>query len=189
MTVADVCGHGVGPSILMAQARAYLRSLALAHADVGEILCRLNEILTVEGSEKEFVTQILVRVDPDARTLVYANAGHPAGILLDRTGQVREELGSCGPPLGIFTDRAFPASPAIQLEPGDVAILFTDGITECCGPAENEFGTEGVLELAKSHRRDPAHQILEALYRAACSFRSGGPQVDDMTAIVCKLEG
>jgi sigma-B regulation protein RsbU (phosphoserine phosphatase) len=189
MTVADVCGHGVGPSILMAQARAYLRSLALAHADVGEILCRLNEILTVEGSEKEFVTQILVRVDPDARTLIYANAGHPAGILLDRTGQVREELESCGPPLGIFTDRAYPASRAIQLEPGDFVVLYTDGITECSGPDESEFGTERVIELAKSHRRDPAHKILEAIYEAACSFRSDGPQVDDMTAIVCKIEG
>jgi sigma-B regulation protein RsbU (phosphoserine phosphatase) len=189
MTVADVCGHGVGPSILMAQARAYLRSLALAHADVGEILCRLNEILTVEGSETEFVTQILVRVDPDARTLIYANAGHPAGILLDRTGQVREELESCGPPLGIFTDRAYPASRAIQLEPGDFVVLYTDGITECSGPDESEFGTERVIELAKSHRRDPAHKILEAIYEAACSFRSDGPQVDDMTAIVCKLGG
>jgi sigma-B regulation protein RsbU (phosphoserine phosphatase) len=151
----------------MAQARAYLRSLALAHADVGEILCRLNEILTVEGSEKEFVTQILVRVDPDARTLVFANAGHPAGILIDRTGQIREELESCGPPLGIFTDRAYPASRAIQLEHGDFVVLYTDGITECSGPDESEFGTERVIELAKSHRRDPARKILEAIYERA----------------------
>jgi sigma-B regulation protein RsbU (phosphoserine phosphatase) len=172
----------------MAQARAYLRSFALAHADVGEILCRLNEILTVEGSEREFVTQILVQLDPAARTLVYANAGHPAGLLLDRDGQLREELRSCGPPLGILTDRLYPSSRTIHLEPGDILVLFTDGITECCGPEGIEFGTEKVLELVKSHRHDPADKILEALDEAACSFRSDLPQLDDMTAIVCKLE-
>jgi sigma-B regulation protein RsbU (phosphoserine phosphatase) len=189
MTVADVCGHGVGPSILMAQARAYLRSLALAHSDVGEVLCRLNEILTVEGSEREFVTQILVRLDPDAGTLVYANAGHPAGILLGGDGQVREELGSCGPPLGILTDRVYPTSRVIRLEPGDIVVLYTDGISECCGPTETEFDTEGVLEVVRSHRRDAAQRILEALYSAASDFRSDAPQVDDMTAIICKVEG
>jgi PAS domain S-box-containing protein len=189
MTVADVCGHGVGPSILMAQARAYLRSLALAHPDVGEVLCRLNEILTVDGSEREFVTQILVRLAPDVRTLVYANAGHPAGILLGGDGQVREGLGSCGLPLGILTDRVYPTSRVIRMEPGDIVVLFTDGITECCGPTGSEFGTERVLDVVRSHRRDVAHKILKALYDAASGFRSAAPQDDDMTAIICKVEG
>jgi PAS domain S-box-containing protein len=189
ITIADVCGHGVGPSILMAQARAYLRSLALTHADVGEILSRLNGILTVEGSQREFVTQILLRLDPDARTLVFANAGHPSGLLLDRNGDVREELRSGGTPLGLFADRVYSSSRAIRLEPGDVVVLFTDGIAESCDLAGIEFGTRGVLELIRSHRRDPAHQILEALNKAACSFQSGGPQLDDMTTVVCKVEG
>lgn len=189
MTIADVCGHGVGPSILMAQARAYLRSLALMHPDVGEVLSRLNEILTVEGSEREFVTQILVRLDPEARTLVYTNAGHPAGFLLDRNGEVREELEACDIPLGLYSDRVYPSSRAIRLEPGDVLALFTDGITECSGLDESELGTQRVLELVKSHRHEPARQILDALFAAASGFRSEGPQLDDMTAIVCKLEG
>jgi sigma-B regulation protein RsbU (phosphoserine phosphatase) len=189
MTIADVCGHGVGPAILMAQARAYLRSLALTHADVGEILRRLNDILTVEGSQREFVTQILLRLDPDARTLVFANAGHPSGLLLDCNGDVREELGSGGLPLGLFTDQLYSSSRAIRLEPGDVLVVFTDGIVESSDLAGSEFGTRRVLELIRSHRGDPARQILEALNEAACSFQSGGPQLDDMTAVVCKVEG
>lgn len=188
LTVADVCGHGLGPSILMAQARAYLRTLALSHADVGEVLSRLNEILAVEGAEREFVTQILVSLDPDARSLVYTNAGHPAGLLLDHGGAVREELGACDMPLGLYTDRVYPSSRAIHLEPGDILVLFTDGITECLGPTGREFGSQGVLEVIKRHRRDPARKILDALFEAASGFRSEGPQVDDMTAIVCKHE-
>ena len=188
ITVADVCGHGVGPSILMAQARAYLRSLALTHPDVGEVFCRLNEILAGEGSHREYVTQILLRLDPEARTLVYTNAGHPAGFLLDGNGSVREGLESGDLPLGIFTDRHYRSSHQIQLEPGDLAVLFTDGITESGGPSVGEFGTDRILELVKSHRHESAHRILEALHQAASSFRSEGPQLDDMTAIVCKIE-
>lgn len=189
ITIADVMGHGVGPSILMAQARAYLRSLALTSADVGEILSRLNRILTVEGSQREFVTQILLRLDPDARTLVYTNAGHPSGFLLDRNGDVREELRSSGIPLGLFADRLYSPSRAIRLEPGDVVVLFTDGVAESSDLAGSEFGTRGVLEVIRSRRGDPARQILEALNKVACSFQSGGPQLDDMTAVVCKVEG
>ena len=189
MTIADVCGHGLGPSILMAQARAYLRSLALTQADVGEVLRRLNEILTVEGSEREFVTQILVRLDPDARTLVYSNAGHPPGFLLDRGGELREELLACEVPLGLYADRLYPSSRAIRLEPGDVLVLFTDGMAECRGRDGREFGTQGVLEIVRRHRRDPARRILDALYEAASDFRLKGAQLDDMTAIICKHEG
>jgi sigma-B regulation protein RsbU (phosphoserine phosphatase) len=189
ITIADVMGHGVGPSILMAQARAYLRTLALTSSNVGEILSQLNRILTVEGSQREFVTQILLRLDPDARTLVFANAGHPSGFLLDRNGDVREELRSGGIPLGFFADRLYSSSRAIRLEPGDVVVLFTDGIAESSDLAGSEFGTRGVLELIRHHRRDPAHQILEALNKAACSFQSGGPQLDDMTAVVFKVGG
>jgi sigma-B regulation protein RsbU (phosphoserine phosphatase) len=75
------------------------------------------------------------------------------------------------------------------LEPGDVVVLFTDGVAESSDLAGSEFGTRGVLELIRSRRGDPAHQILEALNEAACSFQSGGPQLDDMTAVVCKVEG
>jgi sigma-B regulation protein RsbU (phosphoserine phosphatase) len=189
VTIADVCGHGVGPAILMAQARAYLRSLALTHADVGEILRRLNDILTVEGSQREFVTQILLRLDPDAGTLVYTNAGHPSGFLLDRNGDVRQELRSGGLPLGLFSDRPYVSSRAIRLEPGELLVLFTDGIIESNGRARGEFGAGGVLETVKSHRRDPASRILETLYEAARGFCSDEPQLDDMTAVVCKVEG
>ena len=170
ITIADVMGHGVGPSILMAQARAYLRSLALTSADVGEILSRLNDILTVEGSQREFVTQILLRLDPVAGTLAYTNAGHPSGFLLDRNGDVREELRSSGIPLGLFADRLYSPSRAIRLEPGDVVVLFTDGVAESSDLAESEFGTRGILELIRSRRGDPARQILEALMKRPAAF-------------------
>lgn len=188
LTVADVCGHGVGPSLLMAQARAYLRLLALHHADVGEVLRSLNDILAVEGSQRELVTQILVRLDPRARAVTYANAGHPSGLLVAGGGELRRTLSSCDLPLGTFPGRAYPASGRIALEPADVLVLFTDGIPESTDPTGEEFGTARILEVVRRHCHEPARDILDALFAAAVSFHAGAAPSDDMTAIVCRVD-
>jgi sigma-B regulation protein RsbU (phosphoserine phosphatase) len=188
LAVADVCGHGVGPSLLMAQARAYLRSLALSCFDVGELLRRLNEILVVDSDVKDYLTLLVARIDPRARTLVYASAGHVTGYLLDRDGEVRESLESTGIPLGMFKERRFPSSPTLSLEPGETVVLFTDGITEI-GELDGEaFGAARLLEFIKAHRHDPASHIVEGLYRTAQDFQAKRPQIDDMTVVICKVE-
>jgi sigma-B regulation protein RsbU (phosphoserine phosphatase) len=188
LAVADVCGHGVGPSLLMAQARAYLRSLALSCFDVGELLRRLNEILVVDSDVKDYVTLLVARLDPRARTLAYASAGHVTGYLLDRGGEVRESLESTGIPLGMFRERHFPSSRILSLEPGDAVVLFTDGITEIGEFDGNAFGADRLLEYIKDHRHDPASRIVEGLYRRAQSFQAEHPQIDDMTVVICKVE-
>ena len=187
LTVAEVCRQGIGPSILMAQARACLRLLARTHADVGEILGQLNETLTVDGSEQEPVTQLLVRLDRTTRELVYSNAGHPSGILIDGTGAVREELRAGEIPLGLSAGRSFPSSPAIRLETGDILVLYTDGLTECRGADGSELGRPRVLELVQTHRHRSAGEILAGLLEEVARFREG-PQRDDMTLIVVKTE-
>jgi sigma-B regulation protein RsbU (phosphoserine phosphatase) len=188
LAVADVCGHGIGPSLLMAQARAYLRSLALSCFDVGELLRRFNEILVVDSDVKDYMTLLLARLDPRARTLAYASAGHVTGYLLDRRGDVRERLHSTGIPLGMFQERLFPSSPSLSLEPGETVVLFTDGITEI-GELDGEaFGDHRLLEFIKDHRHDPASHIVEGLYRRAQDFQTTRPQIDDMTVVICKVE-
>jgi sigma-B regulation protein RsbU (phosphoserine phosphatase) len=188
LAVADVCGHGVGPSLLMAQARAYLRSLALSCFDVGELLRRLNEILVVDSDVKDYLTLLVVRLDPRARTLAYASAGHVTGYLLDRCGEVRESLESTGIPLGMFAGRGFPSGPTLSLEPDETVVLLTDGITEIGELHGNAFGADRLLEFIKDHRHDPASDIVEGLYRAAQSFEANSPQTDDMTVVICKVE-
>jgi PAS domain S-box-containing protein len=114
LAVADVCGHGVGPSLLMAQARAYLRSLALSCFDVGELLRRLNEILVVDAGVRDYMTMLLVRLDPRARTLAHASAGHGPGYLLDGDGEIRERLEGTGIPLGMFPERSFSSGGSVH---------------------------------------------------------------------------
>jgi CheY-like chemotaxis protein len=83
VVVADVTGHGVGPALLMAETRAYLRILARNRYDVGEILARANRMLAEDVGFERFVTLILARLDPGSQSLIYVSAGHPAGYVFD----------------------------------------------------------------------------------------------------------
>jgi sigma-B regulation protein RsbU (phosphoserine phosphatase) len=187
LAVADVCGHGVGPSLLMAQARAYLRTLALSCFDVGELLRRLNEILVVDSDVKDYLTLLVTRLDPRARTLTHASAGHVTGYLLDRGGEIRERLESTGIPLGMFAGQDFPSGPTLALEPEEIVVLFSDGMTEAA-ELDGNAGTDRLLEFIKDHRHCPSADIAEGLYRTAQSLQGNRPQIDDMTVVICKLE-
>lgn len=92
LVVADVCGHGVGPAMLMASVRAYLRALARTHVHPGEILTLVNQLIAADVEQRLFVTLLLVKLDPVARTITYASAGHPTGYILDDAGQVCQLL-------------------------------------------------------------------------------------------------
>jgi sigma-B regulation protein RsbU (phosphoserine phosphatase) len=137
---------------------------------------------------KDYVTLLMARLDPRARTLAYASAGHVPGYLLDRGGEVRESLDSTGIPLGMFREQHFPSSRVLSLEPGDIVVLLTDGITEVGELDGNAFGADRLLEFIKAHRHDPASLIVEGLYRRAQSFQAEHPQIDDMTVVICKVE-
>ncbi len=188
LAVADVCGHGLGPSLLMAQARAYLRTLALSCFDVGELLRRLNDIVVVDSEVRNYVTMLAARLDPRARTLAYASAGHVTGYLLDSEGEVRKQLVSTETPLGMFSGRGFPSGPTLSLRRNETVVMFTDGFTEIGELEGNAFGTDRLLQFVREHRHESASGIVQGLYEAAKSCEVRGPQTDDMTVIICKVD-
>jgi len=187
IVVGDVTGHGVGPALLMAETRAYLRLLAGRREDVGEILERANSILAEDVGSERYITLFLGQLDPKTRSLVYASAGHPAGYILDAGGAVKATLKRTGIPLGMRPDTKYTAAPEIALAPGDLILLLTDGIEEASAPDDDLFGIERILEVARSHRQKPAREIVQALYEAARKFANYAPQVDDITSIVVKV--
>jgi CheY-like chemotaxis protein len=88
IVVGDVCGHGFGPAMLMAATRAYLRALALTRCGVAEVLGLVNRALAADVAEGHFVTLLLARLDPAARSLTYSSAGHQRGYVLAASGDV-----------------------------------------------------------------------------------------------------
>jgi serine phosphatase RsbU (regulator of sigma subunit) len=187
VVISDVTGHGFGPALVMASTRAYLRAFTLIHADVAAVLQLANRVLVTDMGNDRFVTLLLARVDPVARTLVYSNAGHPAGYVLDARGAVKRHLGSTSIPLGVLPEADFPAGEPVQLEPGDLVILLTDGVVEARAPDNTPFGTQRVFEIIRLYRADPARLIVANLYHAVRAFTHNAPQVDDITAVVIKV--
>jgi sigma-B regulation protein RsbU (phosphoserine phosphatase) len=188
LAIGDVSGHGFGPSLIMVQTRAYLRSFSQACPNLSTVIERLNETLVCDLSSERFVTLLVVRLDLADHALHYINAGHLTGYVLDRDGNVRLRLASTGPPLGLFAGRRYPASRRLALEEGDIVALFTDGVTESTSADGEEFGVARALAYIRDHRHLPASDIAAGLAQSARTFAVHAPQVDDMTAFISKLD-
>lgn len=186
VVVGDVTGHGVGPALLMAETRAYLRILAKNEEDTGEILTQANAALSEDVGIERFVTVLLARLDSVSRTLTYANAGHPPGYILTAAGEIKAKLTRTGVPLGIRNEATYRSSDPIQLASGDLILLLTDGFEEAISPDDAPFGNERVLQVVRDHRHRPAAKIVQALYEAVRMFSCNIPQADDLTAIVIR---
>ena len=187
LVVGDVTGHGIGPALLMAETRAYVRIAALNRADPSEVLTRTNLALAEDIGDERFVTLFLGRLDAAHRRLTYVSAGHPPGYLLAPDGSVRMELRRTGVPLGMRPTTEYRNAPVIVLEPGEVALLLTDGIEEAMGPDDEMFGTDRMLSVLRANRDRSAAQIVDALCLAVRDFCKGTEQQDDVTAIVVKV--
>lgn len=187
IAVGDVTGHGIGPALLMAETRAYLRVLAQTRADVAAVLTAANRVLSEDIGSERFITMLLAALDPIQRTLSFVNAGHPAGYVLDVRGDVKAVLKRTGVPLGIRADTVYPSGPAVQLAAGDLVLLLTDGIDEAMAPDDSIFGLERTLAVVRANRERPAREVIEALYEEVQRFTRNAPQGDDATAVVVRV--
>jgi sigma-B regulation protein RsbU (phosphoserine phosphatase) len=187
IAVGDVTDHGIGAALILAETRAFLRAFAKMDTDPAAILTQLNQELVADLQPQHFVTLILARLDPRARSLVYASAGHIPAYLLNRSGEVDYVMESTGVPLGFIHDYKIDKSEPIKLAPENIAVFLTDGITEAKSPDEKEFGINRVLDLIKCQRQATAHQIVELLYQEIRSFSENQLQEDDITSVICKL--
>jgi sigma-B regulation protein RsbU (phosphoserine phosphatase) len=187
VAIGDVSGHGVGPALMMAEVRAYLRAFAQLTPDPSEILRLVNRVILPDIEGDRFITLLLARVEPNRRCFRYASAGHPTGYVFNAAGEVKQSLPSTSIPLGIMPDCDFPASEAIPLEAGDLVLFLTDGIVEARSPDGVIFGTRRTIDLVRCYRRAPARSIVENLYHAVRAYAQNQPQYDDITATVIKV--
>lgn len=186
LVIGDVCGHGLGAALIMTQTRAYLRAYAKVESDPGKILTLLNHDLVSDLDNSNFVTLVLARLNSQQKTLDYASAGHPPGLLVDRNGNVNE-LVSTGIPLGFMVDYHFETSPARQLSAGNVVVFVTDGIIEARNQKQQDFGIERTLAIVRKYQKSQSRRVINRLDQAVRSFTENHPREDDMTAIVCRV--
>jgi phosphoserine phosphatase RsbU/P len=125
--VGDVSGKGIPAALLQASAHSLFRTLARDTPDPATLLIRISQEIYAENRGASYLTCVLARVNSAARTVVYANAGHPAGLILGSSG--RRLLSRGGPPAGLFAETAY-ESEVVSIDPGDLAVIVSDGITE-----------------------------------------------------------
>jgi phosphoserine phosphatase RsbU/P len=188
VVIGDVTGHGVGPALLMAETRAYLRILAKTNSDAGVILTKANKVLAEDVGDERYVTLFLARVSHKNCSIAYVNAGHIPGYILDPEGKVRAVLKRSGVPLGLRNNTEYRETPEIKLYAGEIFVMLTDGFEETVNHHDEMFGTDRVLEVITKHRDLPATEIVKKLRDTVTAYADGSAQLDDLTAIIVKVK-
>ena len=187
IVVGDVTGHGLGPAMLMAAARAYLRALVLSDQRFEDILARARHLLVEDLGLDRFITLFFARLEPATGVWTFINAGHPPGYVLAPDGRIKAEMMPGTPALGLDLDELPLAPVQIALEKGDLVLLLSDGIPEARSSAGEEFGEERVLAIVRRERARPAAEIIRILMDEARRFSDPDPLQDDMTVVVVKF--
>jgi sigma-B regulation protein RsbU (phosphoserine phosphatase) len=187
VVLGDVSGKGAGAALLVSTLDSALRVL-LDQMGVGtELAERLNSHVWESSAANKFITLVVTDLDPNTGVLSYINAGHNEGLLL-RADETIELLESAGPPIGMLPDGEFRLQKA-DLNPGDLVCFYSDGITECAAPDEEEFEIDRLTEVLQRNHEQPLDEILAAIDRAVTDFGAGQPQGDDQTVILIRRVG
>jgi sigma-B regulation protein RsbU (phosphoserine phosphatase) len=193
IAIGDVSGKGISAALLMASLRASLRGMTrTSNHDLAAMMREINLLVFEASAINRYATFFYAQFDPHARTLSYVNAGHNAPVILrPKTGPeglryevVRLELS--GPVVGLLRDAEFEQS-SLTIQPGDILLAFTDGISESMTTDQEEWGEERMIACLESNAALPADGLLRALLDEATNFAAGAPQYDDMTLLVCKF--
>jgi sigma-B regulation protein RsbU (phosphoserine phosphatase) len=186
LAVGDVSGKGMPAALMVSTLHSALR-LLLDRTGLGPaFLERLNAHILESSAANKFITLFLAELEPESGTVHYLNAGHNPGLLLRQGGAV-EELGSGGLPIGLLPGSRYEKR-TVSVEPGDLLCLYTDGITECADPTDEEFGIQRLLALLAEHRGHPLQSLLDRIDRAMIEFAAGQPQLDDQTVLLLRRD-
>ena len=185
LSIADVVGKGIPAALLMANLQAAVRAFATNTTEPAELCQQVNRILCGHIAEGRFISFFYCIVDHDESTLTFANAGHYPPILIRADGTV-ERLGTGGAVLGVFPEGGYEQG-QVSLRGGDRIILYTDGITDVCNAADEEFGDGRLVDLAVANRGCSAPALQARLANAVDAFSDGRFQ-DDATLIVLAAE-
>lgn len=184
----DVTGHGIGSALLMAGARAVLRShVAETHASLGKLLERVNESLHADTGGRRFMTMFLAAIDADTGTIRYCSAGHDPPIAYDADRDFVRQLEGGNLPLGVIEGTCYQEFSA-QLAPGEVICVGTDGVWEAARGDGEMFGKERLREAIRASASGSAADIEAEVSRRLSSFLGAARPKDDVTFLVIKRQ-
>ncbi len=181
VTITDVSGKGVGAGMIASGVHAAVRLMAVSCVDLSNLAVRVNHYLSGATEDNRFATFAMVRIEPDGR-LTAVNAGH-CPILIRRADGRINEISSSGFPLGMMPVAEY-REDTTRLEPGDLLLLYTDGLTEAEDPDDEEFGVQRVSRVVAELDEPTAAIACRTLLKAVDDFTCGQPLHDDATLLV-----
>ncbi|MGC2513967.1 MAG: SpoIIE family protein phosphatase [Terriglobales bacterium] len=197
LVLADIAGKGVSGALLMANLQANLRSqYAVAVDDLPRLLASVNRLFYENSDDASYATLFFADYDDSSRKLRYANCGHLPPLLL-RAGASSQEapnqdqapnverLSSTCTVMGLFEDWHCEIA-EVELAPGDMLVLYTDGVTEATNADGEEFGESRLLATLGSNFRLPVGPLLQAVVEAVQQFSRGSEQQDDITLVIAR---
>jgi len=186
VVIGDVSGHGIGAALFMATARALLRAFTYKLGDPAEVLAEVNRFLERDMPDGSFMTLFFGEVNTKTGAFRYASAGHNPVILFRKATGSFEELGKTGPGLGLLSEATYGLCETPPLAPGDILLLYTDGLPEAMSPAKELYGEERMKTLlAGLQERKPA-EIVSQMVRAVTEWTRAEVFEDDLTLVVVK---
>lgn len=187
LIVGDVSGHGLQAGMVTTAAKASLHTLAgIGLVTPTALLGGMNRAIQATAHQKLLMTCIIAIIDDEARTVTLANAGHNFPYIWKRSSGVLEMLEKAGYPLGFDNDAMY-SEIFTSFEPGDLLILYTDGIVECLNPEGEEFGYGRFAEIIRREGHRSPGELRDILMEEIRAFNGGAMFDDDVTLVIAAL--
>jgi phosphoserine phosphatase RsbU/P len=180
--VADVSGKGLPASLLMSNMQATLRALLGRMGSLTELAAHTNELLYATTPSNKYVTAILADLDPQTGQMRYVNAGHTDCLLLRASGEA-VWLKATGTPLGLLPGMPYEEE-TLQVEPGDLVALYSDGVTEAQDIDENEYGEQRLADFLRPIAHEAVDGLVDRVFSEIDRFAGKAPQYDDITLLI-----
>jgi serine phosphatase RsbU (regulator of sigma subunit) len=186
VALADVTGHGIGPALLAAVCRAYARANFRSQGTFLKAMEEINTAVAGDVKEGRFITFVGAILGANSNTIELLSAGHAPLFIYWLTHDRFDLMEAHALPLGI-SDKFVSEPPRIlEMTPGDMLVLATDGFFEWANQSEELFGSERMEQAVRAAAGKPAAEIIASLYQDVLAFSGGTKQMDDLTAIVIK---
>ena len=186
LLLGDATGHGIGPALSVTQVRSMLRVCVRLGAGLDDAFRHINDQLSDDLASNRFVTAFLGVLDSSTHRIEYHAGGQ--GPLLQFHGATGEceWLKASTVPMGLMAGLPVVQPPPLELAPGDIVGLMTDGIYEYENPSEEQFGESRVEEIVREYQGEPMSRLVERIVASVEEFAEGAPQNDDMTILLAR---
>ncbi|HET8677571.1 MAG TPA: SpoIIE family protein phosphatase [Blastocatellia bacterium] len=184
VAVGDVSGKGTGAALLMSSLHAAVRAQSQTRSTISEVMTDINRYIYENSPPNKYLTLFYGELDPDTGTLIYSNGGHNTPMLVRPSGEI-VQLDKGGLPIGLMQDASYQED-VVGFQPGDVLVIYSDGITESVNDQDEEFGETRLIDVVRHNLNRSVSGIRDRIDEALSRFVGTTAPVDDMTLMIIK---